>query len=580
MPPFSQDPQTSEETASGTPWRLLLGLLVLCLVPRALMAWKIGGICPDAVLYIRMAESLERGDVSGGLQAIRFNVFPVVLMLLHGLGVPWEVAGTWWGVAISSCTVLPLWGWIRRQFGERVALTACFLYAVHPGLIRWSPEIIRDPTFWFLFTLGLYLLWRAVLEPRVPAAVAAGAALALAVMTRVEGALLLVPLTLWSFGRGWDRPELRRRLVLGGLLCVGVYPLLVGILSGLWFHSQAPWQLVRTEPLELARDWVRPAGTAAPRLVAELRPGTGSGPLSLAAMIEQFAAAAFRGITPVFLVGSVSGLAGAWRLWRRLDRQVLILSILPLGAAIWIHLCWGHETCPRYFFPVAILMSPCAATGLNRLCQGLAALLRRREAPAPLSRPTCGRCPERDRMPGPLSLWERVRVRARGYARRGSATPPHPRVGHRARLGRGCLSRRERGAIIAAAAPLVLVAAIGWAVSLGSDYRQRGAAAELGRWAGRELGPGPLTVGPDGVTQVVNYYAQGRCESFPARIPDTSLTARVQILQPDLVLLPADRKTPEDCAPLVERIERLGFAAVDRSAFGSGCEKLLVLRRE
>jgi hypothetical protein len=34
-----------------------------------------------------------------------------------------------------------------------VALVACLLYAAHPALIGWSVELIRDPTFWFLFML-------------------------------------------------------------------------------------------------------------------------------------------------------------------------------------------------------------------------------------------------------------------------------------------------------------------------------------------------------------------------------------------------------------------------------------------
>ena len=124
--------------------------------------------CPDATLYIRMAAALDRGDLGGGLEKICFNPFPAILVLLHRAGLEWETAGVWWGVVISSCTALPLWGWIRRQFDRRVALAARFLYAVHPGLIRWSPEVLRDPTFWFLFSLSLYLVWRAVTELRWP----------------------------------------------------------------------------------------------------------------------------------------------------------------------------------------------------------------------------------------------------------------------------------------------------------------------------------------------------------------------------------------------------------------------------
>ena len=69
---------------------------------------------------------------------------------------------------MSSLTVLPLCGWVRRQFNDQTALLAGVLYAAHPVFIQWSPELIRDPTFWLLFMLTLYLLWRAVTEVHGP----------------------------------------------------------------------------------------------------------------------------------------------------------------------------------------------------------------------------------------------------------------------------------------------------------------------------------------------------------------------------------------------------------------------------
>ena len=151
-------------------WRplLLLGLVLLCLAPRALMAWKLDGLCPDGVAYIRLAELLDQGQGRGEfLRLSGVNPLPLVLVVLHRLGLDWEVAGSLWGVLMGAAVVLPLFGWLRRQFDRRVALAGCFLYAIHNELIRWSPEVLRDPTFWFLFTLGLYLLWRAVTEVRL-----------------------------------------------------------------------------------------------------------------------------------------------------------------------------------------------------------------------------------------------------------------------------------------------------------------------------------------------------------------------------------------------------------------------------
>ena len=58
-------------------------------------------------------------------------------------------------------------------------------------------------------------------------------------MIRVEGAVLLAPLALWSLARGWARPQMRRRLILGGVFSLAAYPLLLGIIGTCCFRGQA-----------------------------------------------------------------------------------------------------------------------------------------------------------------------------------------------------------------------------------------------------------------------------------------------------------------------------------------------------
>ena len=123
---------------------------------------------------------------------------------------------------MTALTVLPLFGWLRRQFDQQVAVVGCLLYAVHPKLMIHGPLVIRDPTFWFLLVLTLYLGWRAVLELKPWLFLAAGVAWALAAHTRTEGLLLAAPLGLWWFFRWFAvAGQRRRRLVLWGLLARG-----------------------------------------------------------------------------------------------------------------------------------------------------------------------------------------------------------------------------------------------------------------------------------------------------------------------------------------------------------------------
>ncbi len=303
------------------PW-VLLGLLLLCLAPRALMAWKLDGPCPDGVAYIRQAELLDQGHVGEVLRLSKTNPLPIVLVVLHRAGLDWVAAGSLWGVLMSAAVVLPLFGWLRRQFDDRVALAGCFLYAVHSELIRWSPEVIRDPTFWFLFTLSLYLLWRAVTEVRLGLFFAAGTTITMAAATRFEGLLLLIPLVVWSVAR-WR--ALRRcgdpaaggtRLAVGALGCLAVLPAvttLVLIVAGL--RGYAMTEVLRIQPLILAGGWSR-------TLVAPLLGDTSGassvlpnwlGSISLGRMLEIYVPTVVKGLTLLWTLLLAMGVAVAWR---------------------------------------------------------------------------------------------------------------------------------------------------------------------------------------------------------------------------------------------------------------------------
>ncbi len=256
-------PQAERLQLPPAHWLLLI-LVLLCLVPRAMMAMRIPSVCPDGVLYIHVAQAIEAGDWSSASRDMGLNIYPLILTALHRMGLDWELAAGLWGVTVSSLVVLPLWGWVRRQFDDRVALIACLLYAVNPKFIEWSPEVMRDPTFWLLFMLAIYWLWRAVTEVHYGYFVAAGMAIILASLTRFEGLFLLIPLTLWAFWRftalsgrqratcgagvspaqatGAAPPQnYRKKLLLGVVFCVVVFPALLLAINVGWACGHSGW---------------------------------------------------------------------------------------------------------------------------------------------------------------------------------------------------------------------------------------------------------------------------------------------------------------------------------------------------
>ena len=144
----------------------------------------------------------SRGAASRGLEYLNINVYPLVLIGLHRMGLDWIFAAKMWGVLTGTAIVLPLFDWLRRMFNDRIALLAVFLYAVHPRIVEPTVEPLREATFWFFFVVCLDLFWRAAEERRTWQFAAGGLSLALALHTRIEAWFLLAPLGVWM-GMSW-----------------------------------------------------------------------------------------------------------------------------------------------------------------------------------------------------------------------------------------------------------------------------------------------------------------------------------------------------------------------------------------
>jgi hypothetical protein len=510
-------PEPQRRAFPTAPW-LLAGLVALCLVPRVLMALKTEIVCPDGVLYIQLAQALNKGDFEGGLQEMHLNTFPVLLVALHRLGLEWELGGKAWGVVISSLVVLPLYGWARRQFDERVALVACLLYAVHANLIEWSPELIRGPTFWFLFVLSIYLLWRAVTEVRWGLFAAAGGAITLASLTRVEGLFLLIPLVLWSASRCQMLRQARARLLWGTVLGVLCFPALLLLVNLIWLRGYPHWEFIRSAPLGLVPKWWQSMAGAAVGAAAESGHGGAvlQARMSLPQSLWLFVHTMERGMTPFFALLMFGGNWVWRRVWWRCDTRPLIYVALAVATGMWIHLCEAQVSSYRYPLAIVLMGSVFAALGLL----GLSAWM--------------------------LRLAQRLH----------------------------CGNRLQW---VIAVAPLVIVAATGWADALTKNYEVRQSWARLGYWAQQEFGPAPALIGPEGLVPTASYYARGRCCAFPNNMGGQGIMLMARQFQPDLVLLWARQVASPGGEALVEQIEKLGFRHVAGCELPPGTERVFVL---
>ena len=241
-------------------------------------------------------------------------------------------------------------------------MVACLLYVFHARMIQWSPELIRDPTFWFLFTLSLYWLWRRN----------RGAAGVLCTWRAGPGVLVLDP-------RGRHFPVVASAALVGLALhavsppdeaawwraCLwrSAIPALFVLLNVTWLHHYPHWEFSRITPFEIARGWLQAmAGQSpnVPMIEAPLR-------MSGRELTWELLHTAAQGLDVLFALLMFAGIWLGRRIWLRRDHQALFYTSLLIVAGMWIHLWYAQISSNRYILPVVLMGSGFAALALLRL---------------------------------------------------------------------------------------------------------------------------------------------------------------------------------------------------------------------
>ncbi|QDT64284.1 glycosyltransferase family 39 protein [Calycomorphotria hydatis] len=230
---------------------ILACLLVLTAVPRLCVLGTDASYPNDAFYYFSVGEALAAGDFEPAFSYLSLNFYTALL----AVGSWFKIDPLWTGVVISQVaailTPIPLFGWVRRLYGLRPAVCACVLFAVHPKMIRMSTEPLRESLFWLFFVLTIYLLWKAVTDNKLRDFLLAGVALALAVHTRSEGWLLVVPVLCWPLLRAWRLPQMRTGMLGGIVLCFTMWPALVFLTNITLLQSHTRWELGRLTPISM-----------------------------------------------------------------------------------------------------------------------------------------------------------------------------------------------------------------------------------------------------------------------------------------------------------------------------------------
>jgi len=177
---------------------LLLLIVVSALFIRASCAVLFAGeMDAEGVEYTRIAQDLIAGKGYVGIATPGTQLFFPPLFPFLIAGVTWtvgnaEVAARIVSILFGTLLVLPVYLIARRMFGERTALAAATLTALHPYLIMFSVSVFCDLTFLTLLLAGTYSAMHAASNPTARALASSGALYGLSYLVRPEAYIYML----------------------------------------------------------------------------------------------------------------------------------------------------------------------------------------------------------------------------------------------------------------------------------------------------------------------------------------------------------------------------------------------------
>jgi len=313
-------------------------------------------------LLIRLAAlpfsmTVDADAVSRVFNAWRWLSNPEIIT--HGTWGPlhtYLIAGTIWfsedrvippillSIAFSVATVIPMYFFTKKEFGEGASLFVSCVYLFYPVAVRNSLMAVSEVPFVLFVGLSLPLLSMSRHENGSwKHALGAGLALTLAAMLRYE-AWVLSPL-MWTLL--WKKPRLLAVFVASSML----FPIF-WMLGNQAYYGDALYSMHETEHFALVLEG-------------------SNDELTVATMIERivrYPAALLFGLTP--LIAAMSVVGAALSLIRRKKHAIWLIPSIGLTVAQFMKTLDGSIfSRPRYGLVLGMLLIPFSAEIFNRVTQ-------------------------------------------------------------------------------------------------------------------------------------------------------------------------------------------------------------------
>jgi hypothetical protein len=203
------------------------GVLMAGLIVRLAIFWHTSSLPPriaDELQYTQLAQSLAAGRgfawSNGALTSLRPPLYPAMVAAI------WRIAGRpslqavrGVQIGLSLVTAILVFALGQRLFSTRVGAIAAGITWLYPDLIFLDSLLLTETLFTLLLVTFVVLTVTLVQRPRIPLALAAGAALGLAALTRSvlwPMPFVLCPALILTLDGSWSR-----RIIVSGAVLAG-----------------------------------------------------------------------------------------------------------------------------------------------------------------------------------------------------------------------------------------------------------------------------------------------------------------------------------------------------------------------
>jgi 4-amino-4-deoxy-L-arabinose transferase-like glycosyltransferase len=231
LPPAGQPvPPSSPFTFS----LMATGVVVLGLLARLWLYWRVPAINSDGFLYIQQAKALHFGRMDQILDCFTYlSPYPIAVSAAYRFLGDWLQAAQFVNIFFSTLSIVALYWLLRRFFRNTLASTTLLIYALLPAYVLVGRDALRDPLFWIFGLTGVYLFVLNLEARRPVLLLMAGLFLELAAWARVEGLLYVVVTAVFIPFSGSRKRTLDVGLFLSPFLLVMAVSVVLAHLKGI-----------------------------------------------------------------------------------------------------------------------------------------------------------------------------------------------------------------------------------------------------------------------------------------------------------------------------------------------------------